>query len=371
MKILINCVGLKPLFYDKGGAIEKIVSEVLLTTSKNYDVTIFGALEKNRVKVSLIPQQKIPSVCSIFSYIYHGIVGFLKMRDIKTDIIISTHQRNVMASFLYSKIKKKPMVAWELDHEFWVLPHSFVKRVHHFLIKHVDKTLSISSIQKKRMIESGVSSKKIITLYNCINTNDYRPSKTKKLSENYILYVAKFTERKNHIALLLAYKKVVEVFPTVMLYIVGPKTGGFSTAKNISRSYTQFIAAVRTYQLEKNVKIFENIQEPELISLYQNANLFVFPSLIEGFGMTLLEAMSCGCPCIIYNIEPQSEVLGNAGYIVLSHSIESLSYGIIEVLKNKELQQSMSKYARERAVALFDSKKISKRFDRILNKYGG
>lgn len=79
--------------------------------------------------------------------------------------------------------------------------------------------------------------------------------------------------------------------------------------------------------------------------------------------------MSCGCPCISNNIEPVSEVLGQAGVLIDVSDAKALSEKVVDLLNNSKLRRKLSKLARERAISLFSPDKIHKQFKEILVRY--
>jgi glycosyltransferase involved in cell wall biosynthesis len=85
------------------------------------------------------------------------------------------------------------------------------------------------------------------------------------------------------------------------------------------------------------------VRDEDLPLLYNCADLFVYPSLYEGFGLPPLEAMACGVPIITSNTSSLPEVVGNAGIMVDPNDIESLSDEMYRVLKDKELKHQMSR----------------------------
>jgi len=374
MKILINCIGLKSLFGKKGGAIQKLIIYQLCNLQTKYNITIIGdAKNSNKAGIKIIEYSKIPKISSIKSFIYYGICNFLKFFYIDCDVIISTHQRNFFSSFLYSQLRKKTFIAWELDHEFWVPPITKVKRFYYYLAKKTDKIIAISTIQKKRKIQNGIHPAKIEIIYNAIDTNKYKPLKNNNYKK-YLLYVAKFTKRKNQLTLLRAFQILINKnkikYSKLQLILVGPSSGAFSSKhKEVSQYYQKCINFINESLINDKVIILENINDDDLISLYQQATLFVFPSLEEGFGMSLLEAMACGCPCIANNIEPMSEVLGPAGWLVNIENLDELIIAIETLLNNDELRQQLSCLARQRAISLFDITLIGKQFSMLLNNF--
>ena len=78
-------------------------------------------------------------------------------------------------------------------------------------------------------------------------------------------------------------------------------------------------------------------------------NLFVFPSLYEGFGLPPLEAMACGCPVIASNTSSLPEVVGNAGILIDPHDFDALAEEMYQILTNNDLKQELSKKSVNRA----------------------
>lgn len=367
-KILFNVSGSGVLSSNRGGAIEKIVANQINYLSKEFEVTVYGQLVPLNENVKINPYNKRMYLNKLNDTLFL-IYGLWKMRKIKADIIVSTHQRNFLLSLLYAKIKRNPLIAWELDHVFWTPPWTMTKKFYHSLINKTNSVVTMSSEQKRRMIKRGVDQDKINVIYNTINTDKYHPL-DKESNGKYILYVAKITERKNQLLLLKAFNNIALKHTNLKLILVGPKSGAFTAMEDGgSGYYRQCLDYIKSNHLKHKVIFYERIEEDELISLYQNATLFVFPSLEEGFGMALLEAMSCGCPCISNNIEPMSEVLGQAGVLIDMSDVNVLSEKIIDLINDSKLRRELGKLTRERAISLFSSVKIHKQFQEILVRY--
>jgi len=370
-RILFNVSGNGVLSSNRGGAIERIVANQSSYLSKEFEITFFGQIFPLNKNIKVIPYNRRMHLNKkfIFSDVLYLILGLWKMRKIEVDIIISTHEVNFFLSLFFAKIKKIPLIAWELDHVFWTPPWNIIKKLYHYLINEADLVITMSSEQKIRMIRQGVNKDKIKVIYNPIDIYKYHP--LIYLSNNkFILYIAKFTERKNHLLLLKAFNKIVTKYDNLKLILVGPKGGAFAESKNsASKYYIKCLNYIKSNHLEFKILFYENLKEDELIMLYQKATLFVFPSLEEGFGMTLLEAMACGCPCISNNIEPMSEVLGQAGVLIDMSDVNLLSKKIIELLNKSEIRKKLGKLARERVVEKFSSDKIYKQFKEILVRY--
>ncbi|HAW59524.1 MAG TPA: hypothetical protein DCX03_11040 [Bacteroidales bacterium] len=104
---------------------------------------------------------------------------------------------------------------------------------------------------------------------------------------------------------------------------------------------------VRDLHLEDKVTFCGYIPETDLVKLYNVSDLFVFPSLHEGFGLPVLEAMACGCPVIASNTTSLPEVVGNAGVMVNPYSVDELATAIFELLSDKDRSEDQVRLGTE------------------------
>ncbi|MES2812654.1 MAG: glycosyltransferase family 1 protein [Bacteroidota bacterium] len=87
--------------------------------------------------------------------------------------------------------------------------------------------------------------------------------------------------------------------------------------------------------------IYSDIDENDLIQLYKNADVLLFPSLYEGFGLPILEAQAYQCAVITSNISPMKEVAGNGAVLVNPYAVDEIANAIITVLKNDKLKEEL------------------------------
>ena len=93
--------------------------------------------------------------------------------------------------------------------------------------------------------------------------------------------------------------------------------------------------------LSQWVKYSGYVSDDELALLYSNASLFIYPSVYEGFGIPPLEAMACGAPVIASNASTLPEVCADAAYYVDPLDTKAIKEGILEVLRDEELQKTL------------------------------
>jgi glycosyltransferase involved in cell wall biosynthesis/radical SAM superfamily enzyme YgiQ (UPF0313 family) len=185
------------------------------------------------------------------------------------------------------------------------------------------------------------------------NVEEYRIKN--KLPSKMILNVGTLEPRKNVIALMKAFKKLKENgFDDYKLVIAGEK----------GWLYEQIFEEVEHSDLEKEILFLGVARDEDLPLLYNCAEIFVYPSLYEGFGLPPLEAMACGIPVITSNTSSLPEVIGNAGIMVDPNDGNSLSEAMLKVLKDEDLRCRMSKNGLKRA-KLFSWEKVAKEILKI------
>lgn len=151
----------------------------------------------------------------------------------------------------------------------------------------------------------------------------------------YILHMGSNAPRKNIPTLIKAFYKLV--------IKAGMKNVKLLKINNMDHGL------IRKLNIEKYVRIIDHIPEEDLQKFYNLADLFVFPSLFEGFGFPPLEAMACGTPVITSNTSSLPEVVGNAGIMLQPNDIDGFAGAMYEVLMNENLRNDMIEKGLEQA----------------------
>ena len=152
-----------------------------------------------------------------------------------------------------------------------------------------------------------------------------------ELPERFILSVGTVQPRKNYERLVQAFSQVR--VPDLSLVIVGGK----------GWLYEKLFQQVQELNLQNRVRFTGYIDDADLPLVYNLAEVFVFPSLYEGFGIPPLEAMSCGVPVIAADNSSLPEAAGNAGLLVDAKDVEALADALVRVLDNAALRQTLVK----------------------------
>ncbi len=159
------------------------------------------------------------------------------------------------------------------------------------------------------------------------------------ITTSYILYVGAIESRKNLPRLLEAYARVREWSSRWTLVVVGA----------YKWKYSSVFETVMRLGLENHIHFTGFIPEEDLPALYNGADLFVFPSLYEGFGLPVLEAMACGTPVVTSNVSSLPEVAGNAAILVDPYNIDELADAMRRVLSTPLLAADLRARGLERA----------------------
>lgn len=151
------------------------------------------------------------------------------------------------------------------------------------------------------------------------------------LPERFVLYIASSLPHKNHERLLQAFRIVKERVPGIKLVLIGARDKGYDV---ISKR-------IKEIGLEDDIIFLGWLPFKDIPMIYCASDVFVFPSVHEGFGLPILEAMACGIPVVCSNIEPLTEVAGNAAFFVDPYSPSDIADGILSVIQDQQLQKNL------------------------------
>lgn len=150
----------------------------------------------------------------------------------------------------------------------------------------------------------------------------------------YFLYVGALHPRKNIKRAIEAFEAARKVHPEAKLVIVGPPSWG---------AHQELRAVLRSAGENNGIVFTDFLSDHELDALYQGALGLIFPSLYEGFGLPVLEAMSHGTPVITSTVSALPEVAGDAALLVDPTSVDEISQSMISLLENPSLCAELSK----------------------------
>lgn len=217
----------------------------------------------------------------------------------------------------------------------------FFEKVFFKDIVKASKIITVSNTVKKEIMEElKIDEDKIEVIYNGYddkifypkNINDQESIKSKYLlKKNFILFVGSIEPRKNLKTLIKAYnildKSLQDKFDLV---IVGAKGWQNSDIHGLIKQ-------------NKNIKFLGYIDDDNLSVLYSSATVFVYPSVYEGFGIPPLEAMACGCPVILSDIEVFREIYKDNVIFFDAINENDLKEKLFSLLSDIDLREKLSK----------------------------
>lgn len=220
--------------------------------------------------------------------------------------------------------------------------------------KSVNKASAIITVSEstKRDLLSyfGMNEKKVTAILEGVEDN-FKPVTDReillkvkdqyKLPDRFVLYLGSIKPYKNLHGVLEAFSKLsgIGLQNNIKLLIGGLK----------HFSIDRINAAIEKLGIRDRVQHIGFIAEKDLPAVYSLAEVFLFPSIWEGFGLPVLEAMRCGAPVITSNTSSLPEVVGDAGIQVDPYNIVEIAYNLKKLLQDPELRRCLSDKGIERA----------------------
>ncbi|MCM8809184.1 MAG: glycosyltransferase family 4 protein [Candidatus Omnitrophica bacterium] len=302
--------------------------------SKNFYVSIrpFPFLVWNYVVAKIFP----------FEFLY-GNLDLIHTLHVLTPIPLSFHVKQVIT--IHDLI---PLINLNLcPTESLILKIIIPKAV-----KKADMIITVSYNTKKDLLNHfKIDSEKITVIYPGLHHENIRPIEDYEKIEDlkkkygiygkYLLFVGAIEPKKNIPKLIDAFIIVKEKFPELKLVLCG-KIGWkaeifYKKMKDLPE------------KIKKDIILTGYVPVSDLPYLYNGCEVFVFPSLYEGFGSPVVEAMGCGVPVVTSNISSLPEVVGDAGILVNPENKEEIAEAILSILTDQNLKKTLSKKGIERA----------------------
>ncbi|WP_053404753.1 glycosyltransferase family 1 protein [Persicobacter sp. CCB-QB2] len=225
---------------------------------------------------------------------------------------------------------------------YQIIGNAYRRFVVPFAVKNATHIFTVSSNAKEQIKDRfPVANNKISVNYNGINPafkrcQQFKPLEIVRLKynlpETFIFFIGNDHPRKNAIKMIEAYclycQNVKNPLPLVCPNVPSEMIMNVLEENQLQHLWQDFIQP-------------EYITFEDLPLVYNLAELFVFPSLEEGFGLPIIESMACGTPVITSNISCMPEVSGAAAKLVDPHSIPALAEAMEEILKNQAFRNQL------------------------------
>lgn len=252
-------------------------------------------------------------------------------------------------------VKKAKRVAFVHDLSTLLFPEFHTQSntyLHRKRLEHVDEVdllLTNSHFTKKTIVERlSIDPSKIVVTplgadksFKPMSSSEIKPAlEAFQINKPYILYVGTLEPRKNLVRLIKAFNqlKMKRRIPH-LLVLVGQR----------GWKYEDVFEEVKNSPVKSDILWLDYVSDEAIPPLMNGADLFCYPSLFEGFGLPILEAMQCGTPVITSNVSALPEVGGGACHYFNPESIRSISDAMVNVLSSRALLQQLSETGRQRA----------------------
>lgn len=216
--------------------------------------------------------------------------------------------------------------------EIWLYYATVMKRACH----RAARILTDSEFTRKQIISwSGVSAEKVVTVVLGVDSAFRPEGESYELPFPYLLAVSNRKPHKNEFRIVEAFAKADLDF-RIHLVFTGQPT-------------VELARWIEAQQVRSRVEFMGVVAEERLPSLYRGATALIFPSLYEGFGLPIVEAMACGTPVLTANITAMPETAGDAALFVDPRSVEQIAIGMEQIVKDNFLRQRMRQQGLARA----------------------
>ncbi|MBN1812424.1 MAG: glycosyltransferase family 4 protein [Anaerolineae bacterium] len=246
------------------------------------------------------------------------------------------------------------------DLSFLHYPDAFVPSLRAYLervvpcsVARADRVLADSESTRKDLITYfGISSEKVQVLYSGVDERfrpDPEPEEKTRLKaryglgdQPYILSVGTLQPRKNYVRLIKAFANLQPAnlqLANLQLANLQLADLRLAIAGGCGWLYEGILAEAEKHG--DRVRVLGFVDDADLPALFRNAALFAFPSLYEGFGLPVLEAMACGTPVVCSNASSLPEVAGDAALMVDPFDVDALAQAMARALEDVDLRQEM------------------------------
>ncbi|QEC53364.1 glycosyltransferase involved in cell wall biosynthesis [Anseongella ginsenosidimutans] len=217
------------------------------------------------------------------------------------------------------------------------------------IVSRAKTIITVSEYSRKVICQHlNLAPEKVKVVYNGIDPKRFKPADSVRIKQvrakygltaRYLLALGSLDPRKNFARLVTAWNKYTEKNPNgYSLAIAGGSNDNF-----------------RSFQINRSdsIKLLGYVEEEDLPALYSGASGFLFPSLFEGFGLPVLEAMACGTPVLTSNTTALDEIAGDAAIKVSPGSVDSIYEGLLQLLESQTQRDILVNKGFQR-IKLFD-----------------
>jgi glycosyltransferase involved in cell wall biosynthesis len=206
------------------------------------------------------------------------------------------------------------------------------------LAPYADFTLTASESERAKLLERvAIDPERVVAIHHGVEHERFFPAEDPAepraeverrfgIDGRYVLYVSNHQRKKNTERLVEAFARVAAARPDVSLVLTGWHTPRFRLVLDV----------IEREGLRERVRILGHVPDDALPALYRAADVFALPSLHEGFGIPVLEALACGTPVVTSNVSALPEIAGDAAELVDPYDVGAIAAALLRVLADDE-----------------------------------
>lgn len=349
------CLELQPYLKTKSGIgvyAYEISKHLELINRLSIELQVFNFASKNNMNKELLGLRANKDECKLMSYsIYRRIWDYLPISynslfkqqgDIYHffDYIVPPHIRGKVVTTVHD-------MTYELYPE--TMQKTTLERIRkdiHYSVERADKVITISKSTKRDMmsilkipeekieiISPGVDFEKFNKSYTALQIQSVR--ERYQLPDSYILYMGTLEPRKNIESIIEAFalmKKEADFRVQEVKLVLAGKKGWL---------YESIFNRIRQLGIENEVIFTDFVEEDHKPIIYQLAKAFIFPSIYEGFGIPVLEAMAASVPVITSNVSSLPEVAGGAAFLVPPKDKAKIAEAMYTIITDEDSREQL------------------------------
>lgn len=354
---------------DIGGAERQLLSLVTNLDKEKYDIYVRYFEGKGELK-----KEFEGGGIQIKKFEFRGFwdmsIWLRLYQDMKANRYDVIHTHGFKADLwgaIVGRLTGVPIIISTVHNQEQYLKNSIVRFIEKWIISPIDDTIIVVSEGVKRFLikTGGIPEKKIKKVYYGINPADIKIDKERDIREELgidkdaplIGCIGRLVEQKGHKYLIRAAKRVIEIFPQAKFFIIGRG----KLEKNLKK-------LAQNNSLNSGI-IFAGFRT-DIYSIIDKLDLIVMPSLWEGLGLVLLEAMALGKPIVATDVGGIPEVVENkkTGILVPAKDPNALAEAIINLLEDYSVAARMGEMGKASVKERFSSVKMVKEIELIYNK---
>lgn len=317
-------------------------------------------IKLNHIEYPMISKKRI-----INDAVKYLVYPFIVKRKVRKNNIKHVTSQDLAYLLKLVKLEKTivtcfDLIPWVYDNE--QLPTSKLKIKG---LKKAERIITISEYSKKDIIKHlGYPENKISIVYPAVDHDIYYVKRDREIikklgildTHKVILYVGSEQPRKNVPFLLEAISQLKKRIPEIKLLKIGNS--------QVPGAREKLLELIETLGLQEEVIFVGYVSENDITKYYNGADLFVYPSLYEGFGMPPLEAMACGTPVVTSNVTSLPEVVADAAITIDPHEVNAFVEAMYNVLTDEKLRENMIDKGLKRA-QLFNWERSAEEMHRV------